>query len=147
MNCKQRFDQQLSLTQRLNSEEAQRLLFAKSKSSEDGCQCMENKVTESNYSSESESQRSVTPIEESRIAKECASTYCKKIKPERQMSLIRDILIQENSGDERIIMNKADRGVTHQRKYLIDAKWWRKWCDYSGFNQVTDEPKINIDHN
>ena len=97
---------------------------------------MENRVTESNYSSESDSQRIMTekPIEESRIVKGCASTFCKKLKPERQMSLIREILIQENSGDERVIMNKADRGVTHQRKYLIDAKWWRNWCDYSGFN-------------
>ena len=30
-------------------------------------------------------------------------------------------------------MNKADRGVAHQRKYLIDAKWWRAWCDFTGF--------------
>jgi hypothetical protein len=74
---------------------------------------MENRVTESNYNSDSQSQRSLTPIEDSRIAKGCASNYCKKIKAERQMSLIREILIQENSGDERVIMNKADRGVTH----------------------------------
>jgi hypothetical protein len=74
---------------------------------------MENRITESNYNSESESQRSLTPIEDSRIGKGCASNFCKKIKPERQMSLIREILIQENSGDERVIMNKADRGVTH----------------------------------
>ena len=74
---------------------------------------MENRVTESNYSSESESKRSMTPIEESRIVKGCGSTYCKKIRPERQMTLIREILIQENSGDERVIMNKADRGSTH----------------------------------
>ena len=61
------------------------------------------------------------------------------------MSIVREILIQENNMDDRIIMNKADRGTAHQRKYLVDAKWWRAWCDFTGFLQQTENHKINID--
>ncbi len=25
--------------------------------------------------------------------------------------------------------------MPNQRKFIIDAKWWRRWCDYTGFNQ------------
>lgn len=94
---------------------------------------MDNKVTESNYSSADESNDNAT-IEQSKQFGGCSSNYCKWTSSAKQMEFIREILIQENNGDSKIIMNKADRGVTHQRKYLIDAKWWRNWCDYTGFN-------------
>ena len=38
--------------------------------------------------------------------------------------------------ESKILINKGDRGLANQRKYIIDAKWWRKWCDYTGFNQI-----------
>ena len=31
-------------------------------------------------------------------------------------------------------MNKGDQGFPNERKYIVDAKWWRKWCDYTSFD-------------
>jgi hypothetical protein len=42
------------------------------------------------------------------------------------------LLIEENDGDSTFLIKKADRGVPNQRKYLLDAKWWRRWCDFTG---------------
>jgi hypothetical protein len=25
-----------------------------------------------------------------------------------------------------------------EKKYLIDARWWRKWCDYTGLKLGED---------
>ena len=35
-----------------------------------------------------------------------------------------------------VFMNRANFGYVGQKKYLIDAKWWRKWCDYTSFETV-----------
>ena len=29
--------------------------------------------------------------------------------------------------------NKADYGFPNEKKFLIDAKWWQKWCDFTSF--------------
>ena len=34
--------------------------------------------------------------------------------------------------DLKMFVNKGDAGHTNERKYIIDARWWRKWCDYTG---------------
>lgn len=52
-------------------------------------------------------------MEESRIVTGCASNYCKRTAGVKQMEIVRELLIQENNGDSKVIMNKADRGVTH----------------------------------
>ena len=36
----------------------------------------------------------------------------------------------------KVLVNKGDQGVPNERKYIIDAKWWRKWCDYTGFESI-----------
>lgn len=34
-------------------------------------------------------------------------------------------------------MNKSNFGIPFQKKYIIDAKWWRSWCDYTSFELST----------
>lgn len=56
--------------------------------------------------------------------------------------------------DMKMLVNKGDWGLPHQRKYIIDSKWWRKWCDYTGFQlmdsnveqQNTQSPYKAIKH-
>ena len=31
-------------------------------------------------------------------------------------------------------VNKGSTGHPNEKKYIIDAKWWRKWCDFTGFD-------------
>jgi len=64
------------------------------------------------------------------------SEYCRKLSPSRQLKIIRELLLEENGSESKIVINKGDRGVANQRKFIIDAKWWRRWCDYTGFNQI-----------
>jgi len=54
--------------------------------------------------------------------------------PAKQLQIIRELLRQENGSDSKILINKGDRGVPNQRKFIIAAKWWRRWCDFTGFN-------------
>ena len=35
--------------------------------------------------------------------------------------------------DLKVFANKGNEGCPNEKKYIIDAKWWRKWCDYTGF--------------
>jgi hypothetical protein len=39
----------------------------------------------------------------------------------------------EYGSEIEIYAHKANYGVPYQKKFIIDAKWWRKWCDYTGF--------------
>ena len=42
--------------------------------------------------------------------------------------------------------NKANKGYPHQKKYIVEAKWWRKWCDYTGFELVSPKRGRSPDH-
>lgn len=33
------------------------------------------------------------------------------------------------------LTNKANYGNIGEKKYLVSALWWRKWCDYVDFDQ------------
>jgi hypothetical protein len=33
-----------------------------------------------------------------------------------------------------VYANKANFGYPNERKFIIDAKWWSKWCDYTSFD-------------
>ena len=35
--------------------------------------------------------------------------------------------------------NKGDKGYPGERKYIIDAKWWRNWCDFTEFDVLKTE--------
>ena len=43
-----------------------------------------------------------------------------------------------------VFVNRANQGYIGQKKFLVDAKWWRKWCDYSSF-EVVDNKTQNTD--
>lgn len=30
-------------------------------------------------------------------------------------------------------VNQANIGLIGDKKYVIEASWWRKWCDYVNF--------------
>lgn len=32
-------------------------------------------------------------------------------------------------------INVADNGLLGDKKYIIEAGWWRRWCDYVNFTQ------------
>ena len=34
-------------------------------------------------------------------------------------------------------MNQASLGYVGEKKYLISAQWWRKWCDFANFGENT----------
>lgn len=39
----------------------------------------------------------------------------------------------------KMLVNKGDWGSPHQRKFIINSKWWRKWCDYTGFQLIESQ--------
>jgi hypothetical protein len=59
--------------------------------------------------------------------------YCPRLYPNRQKDIIKNVMKKEYGQDLKIFANKADAGFPNERKYILDAKWWRKWCDYTGF--------------
>jgi hypothetical protein len=36
---------------------------------------------------------------------------------------------------ENLFTNQANVGLLGDKKYVIEASWWRKWCDYVNFTQ------------
>ena len=36
--------------------------------------------------------------------------------------------------------NQADFGVVGEKKFMINAVWWRQWCDYVNFNPESVTP-------
>ena len=45
--------------------------------------------------------------------------------------------------DLKVFANKGDQGFPNERKYIIDAKWWRNWCDYTGFELINQYMESN----
>lgn len=46
---------------------------------------------------------------------------------------------KEYGEDLKIFANKGSSGIPNERKYILDARWWRKWCDYTGFEVGSHE--------
>ena len=42
-------------------------------------------------------------------------------------------------------INQGDFGLLGEKKFIIDATWWRTWCDYVNFTPETDTPQIRED--
>lgn len=45
--------------------------------------------------------------------------------------------------DLKIFANKGDQGFPNERKYIVEGKWWRKWCDYTGFELMNQFVECN----
>ena len=83
----------------------------------------------------------------SKIKTQFCGTFCKKIGPKDQRKIILECL--------RVDMNNIESGtvligtestatpmevqvkcsINKLKRYIIDAKWWAKWCDFSNFDQ------------
>jgi hypothetical protein len=35
-----------------------------------------------------------------------------------------------------IFVNQANLGELGEKKFVINAQWWRKWCDYTNFSDA-----------
>ena len=57
---------------------------------------------------------------------------------------MRAIMRRQYGQDLKIFVNKGGIGVPNERKYIIDAKWWRKWCDYTGFEVNDNANRLEI---
>jgi hypothetical protein len=44
-----------------------------------------------------------------------------------------------------LFANRANFGSPYQKKYIIDAKWWRNWCDYTSFELVLMKRALSPD--
>ena len=64
--------------------------------------------------------------------------YCKNLYPFEQKKIILETLKKE------LLQASTSRGATpvkggrkqdfKHKRYLLDAKWWTKWCDYTNFD-------------
>ena len=52
---------------------------------------------------------------------------------------------QRISHDPNPYVNQADFGLLGEKKFIIDAAWWRQWCDYVNFTPESDTPLIRED--
>jgi hypothetical protein len=48
---------------------------------------------------------------------------------------------KEYGNDLKVFVNKGNFGYPNERKHIIDANWWRKWCDYTGFDTTSSDLK------
>lgn len=52
---------------------------------------------------------------------------------------------KENGISSENYVNRADHGFPNEKKYLVEAKWWRKWCDFTGFDATTTKTPLDQD--
>lgn len=45
-------------------------------------------------------------------------------------------MLKEYGPNLKIFANKGNCGFPNERKFIIESKWWRKWCDYTGFEAI-----------
>lgn len=78
--------------------------------------------------------------------KKFCSSYCKRIGPKEQRQIILECLrIEVNEIEQGQVLLFKGQGEQEQsfvikssfnklQRYIIDAKWWAKWCDYTNFD-------------
>lgn len=40
-------------------------------------------------------------------------------------------------------VNQSHIGLIGEKKFIINASWWRKWCDYANFGEYMMESSMN----
>jgi hypothetical protein len=70
--------------------------------------------------------------------------YCKHLYPSEQKKIILETLKRELqiantsfTGSKKAatpIKGVSNKNDPKFKRYLLDAKWWRKWCDYTNFD-------------
>ena len=61
--------------------------------------------------------------------------YCQWLTAEAQREIIRNILTS-TQGNTTL---KASNGQPGEKRFLVNAVWWRKWSDYVNFDLVEVE--------
>mmetsp|Transcript_31673 Transcript_31673/g.30969 ORF Transcript_31673/g.30969 Transcript_31673/m.30969 type:complete len:80 (-) Transcript_31673:390-629(-) len=67
--------------------------------------------------------------------------FCKNLPPGRQSEIIQIQMKKDFGTRVEMYAHKANYGAHFQKKYIIDAKWWRSWCDYTTFELVSKDAK------
>lgn len=49
---------------------------------------------------------------------------------------------REYGADTKAFVNRGNWGFPHEKKYVVSAKWWRKWGDYVSFESMSEEKKL-----
>ena len=78
-------------------------------------------------------------------ARNVCGPYCKNLYPSEQKKIILETLKRElqiantsfTAGSKKSstpIKGNSNKNDPKFKRYLLDAKWWRKWCDYTNFD-------------
>ncbi|CDW89100.1 ubiquitin carboxyl-terminal hydrolase 32 [Stylonychia lemnae] len=70
--------------------------------------------------------------QKSKKSQEVCGDLCKYLQSDQQRNIIHKIMLKENG----TLNNKANSGKVGDKKYLVNALWWRQWCDYVNFDQT-----------
>ena len=74
------------------------------------------------------------------------SSYCKHLSAHRQRKVVKKLMldyynktlketnVSHFDKEPRVYENMMDFGKAGDRKFFVDAVWWRQWCDYVNFN-------------
>jgi len=50
---------------------------------------------------------------------------------------------QIQNEDDIEFVNDANSGFLRQKKCLLSASWWREWCDFTNFENDSDDFSVN----
>eukprot|EP00347_Sterkiella_histriomuscorum_P022613 403337823 len=60
---------------------------------------------------------------------------CRFLSSDHQRHVIHAIMNEESG----ILVNKANQGKVGDKKYLVSSSWWRQWCDFVNFDQISNQ--------
>jgi len=67
--------------------------------------------------------------------------FCKNLAPLEQKILIRGLMkeyakIHHIFDDNLVFVNQSNIGDVGEKKFIVSAGWWRKWCDFANFGDM-----------
>ena len=88
--------------------------------------------------------------------KQRCGNYCKNLSGKQQKKIVKRLMLahykktqetakqnnQQLNQDPNPYFNQADFGVLDEKKFIIDAAWWRQWCDYVNFTPESNTPAL-----
>lgn len=54
----------------------------------------------------------------------------------RQKEKIKELMRKDFGENIELFANKSNFGMPFSKKFIIDAKWWSAWCDYTTFEVI-----------
>ena len=70
------------------------------------------------------------------------SKYCKRLNAVEQAKIVRELLKRDEMDVRTAVISNTLKSRDLLKRYIVNAKWWRCWCDYVNFNEQQSSSEV-----